>query len=390
MAILHRPAFALVALLLCISLESPGQWDLGPEIDRRIQKGIDHIYNLEFYDAESAFAEVIRLRPDHPSGYFFRAMIQWWRILSNLEDESGDDRFKEMLGEVIDMCDAMLEKNPEDITAMFFKGGSLGFRGRLRGNRGNWFGAAQDGLAALPIVRSAHELAPGNHDVLLGIGIYHYYADVVPSEYPIVKPFMVFFPSGDRKKGLEELELASQKAKYASVEATYFLVQSYFLFEKNFAKAHHLAVQLNKRYPRNPLFLRYVGRCSVSLGLWNDVFRVFSEVALRATEKQAGFNMTEAREAYYYLGKYFFTVKRYDESLTNFLRCEELSQTLDQDGASGFYSMATLQIGMLYDLQQRRQEALAKYRSVLKMKNFENTHRDAGIYMEQPYKGQNQ
>jgi tetratricopeptide (TPR) repeat protein len=211
----------------------------------------------------------------------------------------------------------------------------------------------------------------------------------VPSEYPIVRPFMVFFPSGDRKKGLEELELASQKAKYASVEATYFLVQNYFLFEKNFAKAHQLALQLNKRYPKNPLFLRYVGRSSVSLGLWQEVFRVFSEIARRATEKQTGFNATEGREACYYLGKYFFTVKNFDESLTNFLRCEELSLELDKEGASGFLSMATLQIGMIYDLQKRRQEALAKYKAVLRMKVFENTHRDAGIYMEQPYKGQN-
>jgi len=389
MATFRRPVFSFLVFVI-LSGEIHAQWDLGMETDRRIQKGIDHIYNLEFYDAERKFAEVIRLRPDHPSGYFFRAMIQWWRILSNLEDESQDDRFYAMLEEVIDMCDAMLEKKPDDITAMFFKGGSLGFRGRLRANRGNWFGAARDGLAALPIVRSAYELNPENYDVLLGMGIYHYYADVVSSEYPIVKPFMVFFPSGDRKKGLEELELASSKAKYASVEATYFLVQNYFLYEKDYARAHQFAVQLNKRYPRNPLFLRYVGRSSVSLNLWDDAFRVFSEIVSRATERQTGFGMLEAREAYYYIGKYFFTRKKNNESLTNFLRCEEVSHELDKDNASGFLSMATLHIGMIYDLQQRRQEAVEKYRSVLKMTEFENTHRDAGIYLEQPYKGQNQ
>ncbi len=333
---------------------------------------------------------MIQLRPDHPSGYFFRAMIQWWRILSNMNDESLDDRFYDMLEEVIGMCDAMLKKNPADVTALFFKGGSLGFRGRLRANRGNWFGAARDGLAALPIVHSAHELDPENHDVLLGIGIYHYYADIVPSEYPIVKPFMIFFPSGDRKKGLEELELAAQKAKYASVEATYFLVQNYFLYEKDFTKALRLAVGLNKRYPRNPVFLRYVGRCNVSLSRWDEVFRVFSEVILRTTERNPGFGANEEREAYYYLGKYFFQTGKMEESLVNFLRCEEVSQRLDKDVASGFFSMASLHIGMIHDVHQRRQNALAKYRAVLKMKNFENSHRDARTYMEQPYKGGNQ
>ncbi|MEX2116248.1 MAG: hypothetical protein WEB37_05125 [Bacteroidota bacterium] len=388
MAIFQRPALALFILLL-VPMRLSAQWDMGPEIDRRIQKGVDHIYNLEFFDAERLFAEVIQLRPDHPSGYFFRAMIQWWRILSNIDDESQDGRFYNMLEEVIDMCDAMLEKKPDDITALFFKGGSLGFRGRLRATRGNWFGASKDGLAALPIVRAAHDLDPENHDVLLGIGIYHYYADIVPSEYPIVKPFMMFFPSGDRKKGLEQLELASQKAKYASVEATYFLVQNYFLYEKDFTKALGLAGGLNKRYPRNPVFLRYVGRCNISLGRWDEAFRVFSEVISRTTERQTGFDATDAREAYYYLGKYFLNFGKAEESLVNFLRCEELSRQIDKDGASGFFSMASLNIGMIYDLQHRRQDAVAQYRAVLKMRKFENTHRDAQAYMEQSYKGPN-
>ncbi|MEX1139264.1 MAG: hypothetical protein WEF53_08005 [Bacteroidota bacterium] len=386
MAKLQRPVFALLILLL-LPDGLPAQWDLGPEIDRRIQKGVDHIYNLEFYDAERLFAEVIQLRPGHPSGYFFRAMIQWWRILSNIEDDSQDDRFYEMLEEVIDMCDATLEKKPDDITALFFKGGSLGFRGRLRATRGNWFGAARDGIAALPIVRKAHSLDSTNYDVLLGIGIYHYYAEIVPSEYPIVKPFMVFFPSGDRKKGLEQLELASQKAKYASVEAIYFLVQTYFFYEKNFQKALQLAKMLNNRYPGNPVFLRSMGRCNVSLGNWEEAYRIFSEVILRTTERQTGFDAVDAREGYYYAGKYFLNLGKTEESLVNFQWCEELSKQLDTDGASGFYSMASLNIGMIYDLQQRRQEAIAKYRAVLKMRKFENTHRDAQTYIEQPYKG---
>jgi tetratricopeptide (TPR) repeat protein len=294
-----------------------------------------------------------------------------------------------MLEEVIDMCDAMLEKDPNDITALFFKGGSLGFRGRLRGTRGNWFGAARDGIAALPIVQTAHTLDSTNYDVLLGMGIYNYYADIVPSEYPIVKPFMVFFPSGDRNKGLEQLERASQNAKYASIEATYFLAQNYFLFEKNNQKALQLARGLSKRYPRNPVFLRLMGRCHVSLGNWAEVFRVFSEVIQRTTERQTGFDAADAREAYYYVGKYFMDLGKIDESLVNFRRCEELSQQLDTDSASGFSSMASLHVGMIYDLQKRRREALTKYRAVLKMTNFENTHRDASLYLEKPYTGKN-
>ncbi|GJQ20022.1 MAG: hypothetical protein HBSIN02_03770 [Bacteroidia bacterium] len=365
----------------------PAQWDLGGEIDRRLQRGIDHIYNLEFYDADKQFDEVIRLRPDHPAGYFFRAMTQWWRILSDFDNESQDERYHEMLERVIGLCEERLKRDPDDITALFFKGGALGFRGRLRVNRGNWFGAIQDGLAALPIVRRAHALDSTNYDVLLGIGIYNYYAEIVPREYPIVRPFMIFLPSGDRAKGLEQLHLAAEKAKYARTEATYFLAQSYFLYEKNYAKAAELVGELSRKYPRNPQFLRYWGRCLVTLSRWEEGFKVFSRVVESFEKKQVGFREIDAREAYYYLGKYFFLRQRYEDAAKNFQECERLSYLVDKNEESGFLSMAVLHRGMIYDVTDRRKDAVAQYRRVLAMKEYEQTHRDARRFLETPYKG---
>ena len=361
------------------------QWDPDPEVDSRIQEGIDHLYNLEFYDANKLFDEVVALRPRHPVGYFFRAMVQWWRILSNFDDESQDDRFYEMLGSVIKMCDARLEKNPDDVTALFFKGGSLGFRGRLRANRGDWFGAAKDGIAALPIVRKAYALDPKNYDVLLGIGIYNYYAEIIPQEYPIVKPFMIFLPSGDRKKGIEQLQQAAEHSKYARTEAKYFLMQDYFLYEKDYPKALELAQSLSGKYPRNPLFLRYLGRCYVSVGKWDDAARVFTDVLGHCAAHHVGYDRYDEREAHYYLAKDLFIKGKWDESLRQFQKCVDLSQALDKDEASGFMSMATLSIGRIYDIQQRRNDALAQYRKVLSMKKFESTHQDAQRFIDHPY-----
>ncbi len=369
-----------------VFVEASAQWPADSSVDNRIQRGIKHIYNLEFYDADKQFDEVIRIRPEHPAGPFFKAMTQWQRILSNLDDESQDDRFYDMLEEVIEMCDKMLEKNPEDITALFFEGGSLGFRGRLRANRGNWFGAARDAIAALPIVQKAYELDPKNNDILLGMGIYNYYAEIIPAEYPIVKPFMVFLPSGDRKKGIEQLKSAAQHAKYARTEASYFLMQNFFLYEKDYQAALLLARQLNKDFPSNPDFQRYLGRCYVSVSNWEEAFRVFSNVLDRVTQRAVGYDDRDGREAYYYIGKYLFTKSNDADALINFQKCDELSSKIDKEGASGFASMANLHIGMIYDLQSKRSEARSQYRKVLGMKAFENTHTDARKYLQQPYR----
>jgi tetratricopeptide (TPR) repeat protein len=378
----------IVAVLLAVSFlpsAASSQWIEDTLIDRRVQLGIDEIYNFEFEKAETTFDEVIKLRPDHPVGYFFKAMIQWERILCNFDDESQDDKLYDLLDGVIEMCDKRLDKDPNDVVALFFKGGAVGFRGRLRANRGKWLGAANDGMVALPLVRKAYELDPKNYDVLLGIGIYNYYASVIPDRYPIVKPVMIFFPSGDRKKGLEQLRQASLHAKYAKVEATYFLMQNYFLYEKDYVKALELAQKLHEKYPNNSLFHRYYGRCLVSTGRLGEANDVFVEIEKRCAAHQLGYDTYDAREAYYYKGRFEFTARRYDAALENLYKCDELSRNLDKDGASGFMSMANLLIGMIYDLQGKRQYAVEQYNKVLDMKEFEHSRVDAKKYLKSPY-----
>lgn len=380
----RRRLEALLVLLLVLS-SAKGQWITDPAAEAKLQRGIDEIYNIEFEKADKDFAEVIRLAPDHPAGYFFQAMTEWWRILSNFDDESRDKAFLEMLDRVVDMCEKRLDKNENDVAALFFKGGAVGFKGRLRANRGAWLAAANDGLVALPAIRKANKLEPSNYDILLGMGIYNYYADVVPSQYPIVKPLMLFLPGGDKKKGLEQLELAESNARYAKVEAKYFLLQTYFSYEKQYIRALELARELHTKFPKNPLFHRMVGRCYVSLGYSAEAFQIFSQVEERYRNHQEGYDDYDVREAYYYIGRHLFQAGRLEDALKYLYRCDEVSRKLDKNNSSGFMSMANLAIGMIYDLQSKRGSALAQYQKVLNMKEFENTYRDARRFMEKPY-----
>jgi tetratricopeptide (TPR) repeat protein len=377
--------FLLVFLFLFVCFSAQSQWLDDPVLDQRVLRGIDKLYNFEFDRADSDFTEVIRQRPDHPAGYFFRAMIQWERIISNFDDESQDDKLYKMLDVVIEMCETRLDEHPNDVTAMFFNGGAVGFRGRLRANRGKWLGAANDGIVALPLVRKAYELEPNNNDVLLGIGIYNYYASVVPEKYPVVKPAMIFFPSGDRKKGLEQLRQASQNAKYAKVEAMYFLMQNYFVYEKDYASALELARKLHKKYPNNSMFHRYAGRCLVSTGYLGEAKDIFIDIEKRYLKKQCGYDTYDAREAYYYLGKFDFMAGRFDTALKNLYRCDELSRKLDKEESSGFMSLGNLLIGMIYDAQGKRQDAVRQYKKVLSMKEYEDSHKESKKYLEKPY-----
>ena len=377
---------SLFLLILFASSAAHAQWIEDPVIDQRVQQGIDEIYNFEFEKAETNFSEVIKLRPAHPVGYFFRAMIQWERIISKFDDESQDEKLYNLLDVVVDLCEKRLDQNPKDVAAMFFKGGAVGFRGRLRANRGKWLGAVNDGLVALPLVRKAYELEPNNYDVLLGIGIYNYYAAVIPGKYSYVKPAMIFFPSGDRKKGLEQLRQASLHAKYAQVEATYFLMQNYFIYEKDYTNALDLARKLHEKYPNNSMFYRYLGRCLMITGYLGEANDIFIDILNRYQQQQLGYDLYDARESQYYIGKFEFLAGRFDNALKYFYSCDEISRKLDKEEASGFMSLANLMIGMIYDAQGRRSEAVQQYKKVLAMNEYENSCQDAKKYIQQPYK----
>jgi tetratricopeptide (TPR) repeat protein len=379
-----RIAFAALLLLLPCALAS-GQWLEDPALDALVQEGIRATYDVRFDAAERAFQSVIRSRPDHPAGYFFDAMVEWWRILIDIDDESRDARFYRKLQKVIDMCDVRLDANENDLTGLFFKGGAIGFRGRLLATRKSWVKAANDGREALPIVQAAGRLAPRNADIALGLGIYNYYADVLPDKYPVLKPLMLFLPSGNRARGIQQLRFTASTARYANWEAMSFLVQLYAGYENKPSSALPFARLLADEFPGNPVFHRSLGRIHVKLGDWPRAAAVFGKVLDRCRKGLTGYNRSAEREASYYLGYDAMLRKDYADALRHFGVCDDLSLAIDRDEVSGFRIMALLRSGMTLDLLGRRADALRAYDRVLALRDNNGSQDLARQYRRAPY-----
>jgi tetratricopeptide (TPR) repeat protein len=380
-----RTIFYSVVLLFIGNIHCTAQW-IGDSLNEsHIQHGIHAIYNLSFDSAQTEFQIVTKAHPDHPAGYFFLAMVEWWKIVADYDNTSRDARFISMLDKVIDLCDQRLEKNEDDITGLFFKGGALGFQGRLYGNREEWLKAANCGRAALPIIQKAYELEPNNYDVLLGIGIYNYYAAVIPDLYPWVKPLMFFLPKGDKTLGIKQLRDAANKSRYANVEAKYFLLQVLLNFEHQFPEGLQIAQQLHTTFPNNTMFHRYTGRCYASNGKWEKVIETYNEIITRVRSKQIGYDTIAERESQFYLGLAEMETGSYENALPLFYKADELSRTLDHRGPSYFMALTNLRIGMVNDLQGKRELAIVQYNKVLDMKNFGDSHKLAEQYLKTPY-----
>ena len=373
----------LLLILLFIASSLSAQQE---RLDSLITSGIHQIYSIEFEKAENNFLLVKNDFPEHPAGNFFDAMIVWWRILLDIRNEEYDDLLVDKLEIVIDQCDEILDENPKNVDAIFFKGGALGYRGRLSSLRKDWFDAAIDGKDALPLVFLAYELDSTNTDVILGFGIYNYFAEVIPEIFPLVEPLMIFFPDGDKEKGIEQLKFVGENGKYAKYEALYFLMTSYYSFEKNSSMALKYAKILNEEFPNNPRFESYRGRINVKRNDYKSAFEIFSNIIDKCNLGYTGYTERIKREAEYYAGVYYKQNDSLALAETHFLYCDSLSRMVDKDEETGFLVNTILYLGELNDLKGKREKAIKYYEEVLDLDEFRDSHEKAEKYIETPYK----
>lgn len=346
------------------------------DFDSRVNTGIKQIYNIKFIEAEKTFRSVMADYPKHPAGRFFIAMIDWWKILLDPDNESYDEIFFQKLEDVIYQCDQLLDKNPNDVDALFFKGGSIGFRGRLRAFRESWLKAADDGREALPIVEEAAALDPNNMDVQLGFGIYNYYAGVIPNEYPMIKPLMIFFPEGDKEKGIQQLKNTAFNGKFAKYEARYFLMTLYYRYENNSILAEEYSKLLQDDFPDNPVFEKWRGRIAVRRGDYQLVDSIFNSVLHKAEEKRFGYNTPNSvREAAYYIGSNLKNNGYLDSAKVYFQRCIKESQKIDEKGEeSGFQVNAYVYLAQVEEILNHKDEAIRLYKKILDIKDYGRSH----------------
>ncbi|MGI9175777.1 MAG: tetratricopeptide repeat protein [Rhodothermales bacterium] len=394
MSVIRYIVLRALAVLLLAGLAFPGEASAqrrgtsvldDPDVQREAQRGLDLLYDMQFEQAERIFEQIDREHPKHPIGPFLLALNTWWEILIDLSDTSHDDEFFGEMKEVIKRSDRLLKRDRNNFDAAFFKGAALGFRGRLRSNRGDWFKAAMDGKNAMKYVLRVAEKDPKNDDYVFGKGIYDYYADVIPDRHPFVKPVMIFFPNGDRERGLKLLQRTAEKGRFIQTEAAYFLAQIYYIYERDLVKTSEYIDWLRREHPNNSFFHTLEGRVLARRGRWEEAREVFGEVIARYQKKQTGYNAAAAEQALYYTARADMVYGNYQPALDHLRQLEALAARTNQE--TYFKVLGRLRQGMAYDALGQRQLAIAKYREVLSMKDWSGAHDRAKQYVERPFQG---
>ena len=142
--------------------------------------------------------------------------------------------------------------------ALFFNSVSARLPRRLHADRKRYLKAARDGKRRSALLRRVPAIPQRRS--LRRIGLFTNLADVLPKRYKILRPFTVFFPRGNRARGLAELDRAMTRGRFVPTETAYSLLQIHYLFEQNYHEALKNVQWLRQRYPDNSLFHLYEAR----------------------------------------------------------------------------------------------------------------------------------
>lgn len=391
-----RKFFALIAFYMVAALQMPvaGQLVHTPAFRDKAWQGLDLMYNMRHAEAESIFQELRGQFPNHPAAYFCLALNLWWQIYPNNLYTKLDSDFINYLDRTNELAEAMLEKTPNDDDALFLDFAATAFKARWNAVRGNMFTGARLVLKCMPALKHSAPHKDQYLEFLFGIGLYDYYAEWFNLYKPIARPFLMWFPRGDIKKGLQELETCAASQNYVRVEAAIFLTDIYGEYEQNYESAYLHAANLVKWYPANTLFQLLLARAAYNLNKLDT-----AEPTLQALELQYNQDKTGRQEPLYFNGPKVTTQMMQDVALTralifkargdykmaiNYLRLADGYCRLNNEPEEERRPRIAYEIGLCYDALVNRNAAIAAYNTVLELPNNDRYRAKAKECLEKP------
>ena len=295
-------------ILFCSSLRAQDSTALALAL-----KGIDLGTNLHYEESYEVFQKLIELEPDNPRGYFLRSAIYFWMFSEDIKNEEVGDKFRDLSFEAVEIGEAKLEENENDIDAMFFLGGAYGSLGRYYAMTESYLNAYWYGKKGKNYLEDVVETDSTYYDAYLGLGIYHYLADILPRFVKILS--FILGIEGDKEQGIRELQLAAEKGTYTKTEAMFFLGAIYTYREREYEKAIEIFNELLKKYPQNPGALLSLGRCYSNMGKCSEAVEAYNKILMNKGSQ----SRLPRGSIYYQLGEVYFKMNDFSRAKNNYL-----------------------------------------------------------------------
>ncbi len=373
---------------------------LGAEV-RHTAAGLQHFYNLEYDDAIAEFEKAAADEPlsaethnNIAQALMFREMYRNGALETELV--TGNNAFlrrpkmnappeveKRFFAEVqlaMQLSESRIAKNPGDTEALY----ALGISHALRANynylvRRAWREALRDATAGWKLHVKVSEIDPSNADARLVQGVRDYVVASLPWAYRVLGFFAGF--SGNREQGIRILEDVAKNGKRTRVDAQIFLCALYRREGKP-RQALPLIESLLGRFPRNHLLRLEQAQMYGQVGDKANAIASIMKVSEMKKAGVPGYAAIPWEKIQYHLGTLHFWYRDYPDALDLMKKVTAGAEQVDLNTGA----IAWMRTGQIYDLTDRRKEAMVAYRKTIQFAPESDAARESKRYLGSPYR----
>ncbi|MGB8260584.1 MAG: hypothetical protein WCE75_09545 [Terracidiphilus sp.] len=274
-----RPRRLAGSLLVLLTLFLPlagraGQVHTNPmNLDPQVREAYEHFYNLDYPGAVDRFERYHQAHPGDPQAAVMLLNAVLFQELyredlldttfyandgfltgrhATSEDPRVRDRIFALSDEVVAEADWRLNRNPNDIDALYARGWARALRCTYISMVERAFGAAfRQALKAKDDHMRVLQLDPEYIDAKLVVGVYEYVVGALPFGFKLLIGFAGI--TGSKSRGLEMLHDAGARGVNTSIESR-TCIALFLRREARYKEAIEVVTSLKKAHPHDFLF----------------------------------------------------------------------------------------------------------------------------------------
>lgn len=369
-------AIIFLAAIFCNSFSMP------PDYMQKAQSGVEAIYNLDFDTANENINYILQKDPNYPIALFGITMIEWARFEYEFEKSNPEQTkiFEKAISDSLDGIKEWLKEHEGVAQDYLALGGIYGVKARFELANRKYVKAYFSGKKGIKYMNKAAKLSPEMYDAYLGEAIYQYYAGTLPA---VVKVLAKLVGSANAQKGIDYLNLIKDKGKFSADSAKLLLVEISIHNEKyyNPQLAAQLISEVRQKYPQNPLF-EFVSIIADYENKNYDRVISASQEFLNKIGKEKFYKEIYIARTYSAIGTAYMAQGLWEKAAKTFEK--SIAATATQD-MSRWQMNNMLRLAEVYDILDKRDEALKIYKDIKKAKESWGIDEVAEIYIKKPF-----
>ena len=364
--------------------------------DPQVKVALDDFYNLDYDKAIAQFERIRKAHSDDPFAivHVLQAVVFRELYRLNLLDTTlyahdgfltgraahGDPAVKarvdDLTAQAIEVCDARLAKDPNDVDALYVRGVARGLKSTYMALVDKSFVAAlRNAVAARHDHERVLQIDPKYTDAKTIVGAHNYVVGSLPMPVKMLAGLAGL--GGNKKKGLDYLEQAAKEGHESSVDARVALAL-FLRREGRYSDASDVVATLVKQYPKNSLFA--LEHCNLLKDGGQAQAAISCYQGLLEGAKAGQYAGAHVEFAAFGLAESLRGQKDYEGALKQY----EFTASAPS-GQLSLKQRSELAAGEMYDLLRKRDQAVQEYQAVIAQDNSSAQAEIARKLLREPY-----